>query len=199
MLYKKDAAQYKLEQRSQPSEYTYVEAADDSESEQSVGSQHLAILDSWPLADPSDNLYDQDACSNDQPSEQTAMSLTLNESHISQYPSREHKHNLEQGRDSQHPYIEAADATMVELGSRSLSILQEARKDSWLSIAAATLPTPPQTIVRSQHPSPVPPGVDLLNRGSGKFTQLFMGLRTKLGRIADITTLATVWDYLNYK
>ncbi|KAF8855966.1 hypothetical protein BDZ45DRAFT_745972 [Acephala macrosclerotiorum] len=214
------AAQHELEQRSRPSKDTYVEAADDSESEQSVGSQHSASLDGWPPADHGNDLHDQDARPNDQPSEQTATSLTQNESNISQYPSRKRKHNLERGRDSKRPHIEAADATEVELGSRSLQFsrslellletdqderhdqqpeISEARKDGRLSIAAATLPTPPQTVIRSRRPSPVPPDVDLSNGESDKFTRLSAALRAKLGRIADTATLATVWNYLNYK
>ncbi|KAF8846475.1 hypothetical protein BDZ45DRAFT_790108 [Acephala macrosclerotiorum] len=202
------AAQYELEQRSRPSKDTYVETADDSESEQSSPTDH------------GNDLHDQDARPNDQPSEQTATLLTQNESDILQYPSRKRKHNLERGRDSKRSYIEATDATEIELGSKSLQFsrslellletdqdgrhdqqpeISEARKDGRLSITAATLPTPPQTVVRSRRLSSVPPGVDLSSGGSDKFAQLSAALRAKLGRIADTAILATVWDYLNYK
>jgi len=211
------AAQQELEQGSRASKYTYVEVVDDSESEESSGSQHSANLDGWPPADHGD---DQDACPNNQSSSEQTATLIQYESDTSQYPSRKRKHNFERGRDSKRPYIKAADATEVEVGSRSLEFseslelqletdqdrrhdqqpeISETGKDARLSIAAATAPTPPQTVVRSRRSSPVPPGVNLSNGGSDRFTKLSVALRAKLGRIADTVTLATVWDYLNYK
>jgi hypothetical protein len=214
------AAQRGLEQGSRRSQHTYVEVADDSEIEQSDSSQHSAYLDGQPSASHGDDLHDQDARPNSRSLEQTAT-LIRYESDTSRYPSRKRKHNFEQGRDSKRPHIEATDATEVEVevevGSRSPGPLEpqletdqdgrhyqqpdisETSKDIGLSITVATPPTPPQTVVGSRRSSPIPPGVDISNGGSDRFTKLSAALRAKLGMIADTVTLATVWDYLKNK
>jgi hypothetical protein len=67
-------------------------------------------------------------------------------------------------------------------------------------VAEVTPPALPQTVIRSQRPSSELLGaVDLLEGGSNKFTKLSAALYTKLHKIENITTLATVRDYLNYK
>jgi hypothetical protein len=214
------ATQQKLEQGSRPSKHAYVEVADDSESEQSGGSQHSANLDGWPLADHGGDLHDQDVRPNSQSSEQTAKFLIQSESDTSQYPSRKRKQNFERGRNSKRPHTRAAGATEIELRRRSLDCSRplelrlgtdqdethdqqpevlEASKNGQLSIAAATSPIPPQTVVRSQRPSPGTPGVDLSDGNSDKCSNLSAALRAKLGRIADPATLATLWEYLHYQ
>ena len=62
------ADQQGLEQGSRRSQYTYIEVADDSESEQSDSSQHSASLDGQHSADHGDDLHDQDARPNGQSS-----------------------------------------------------------------------------------------------------------------------------------
>ena len=117
------AAQQELENGSQPSNHTSIGDADDSEGEQATSeSQHSANLDVSYLADRSDNVSDQDARPSGQSSGQTATSSVQYRSNATRYQSRKRKHNFE-GSSVKHARIEAADATDVELGGRSLKML----------------------------------------------------------------------------
>jgi hypothetical protein len=214
------AAQQELEQGSRPAKYTYVEVADDCGSEQSSGPQHSTNRDAWPPADHGDDLRDQDARPNSQSSEQAATPLIQYESDTTQDKPRKRQHNFEGSRDSKRPHIEAADATEVELGSRSLQCskpfelrpgpnqnerhdqqpeISEASQDGRLSIAAVPLPALPQTVVTSRRPSSEPSSaVDLPEGGSDRFSKLSVALRAKLHMIGDTVTRATIGDYVNY-
>jgi hypothetical protein len=126
------------------------------------------------------------------------------------YQTRKRKHNFEGSRGSERTHVEPADATEAELGGRSLKCsgpverrpvpgecgrcnqqpeILEAGQDDQLSIAT-TPPAPSQTVARSRRPSPEPPG---------KLHLVSAALRTKLDRIADTVTLATLWDYLKHQ
>jgi hypothetical protein len=192
------AAQQELEQGGGPSKHTYVEV-DDCGSEESSGSQHSSSPDGRPPADHGEDLHDQDTRPNSQSLEQAATSLIQYDSETSEYSSPKRKHPLERGRDSKRPHVEAADATEVDLGSKSLEYSraleprlgtdQDERHGQQSEISEAG---------RDGRPSPGTPDVGLSD-GGDKFSKLSAPLRAKLGRIADAVTLATVWDYLRYQ
>jgi hypothetical protein len=111
------AVQQGLGKGGRPPNHTYIENIDDSEPEQTGDGS--ANLDVCPLTDESDDLRDQDARPDGQVSGQTAALLKY-QSDTTQNKPRKRQHNFEGSRDSKRIHIEAADATEVELESRSL-------------------------------------------------------------------------------
>jgi hypothetical protein len=91
------------------SNHTSIEDADDSEGEQSTSdSQRSTNLEVWPRADHEYDLNNQ------------VTRASQYQSKITRYQSRKRKQNFEGKRDGKRTNIEPADATEVELGSRSL-------------------------------------------------------------------------------
>ena len=187
------AAQQGLETGSRLSNHICIEGVDDSESEEVSGdSQHSANLDVWPSADHSDNLHDQDTYLNGQISGQTVTSSTLCQSNTRQYISSKREHNFEDSSASKRTHIEAAPYQSDERHDQQPNILEAGQDGQPSTAAVVTPPAPPQTVVRSQHPSSESPdAVDLPEGESGKFTKLPATLRAKVRRIADTATLAT--------
>jgi hypothetical protein len=173
------ATQQELENGSQPSNYTSLEDADDSEGKQATGdSQYSANLDVSAPGDHGDNFSDQDARPSGESAGPSAPPSVQYQSDTTRYQPRKRKNYFDGSRGSKRTHFEAADSTEVELGSRSRQCSgpfelrpgpdQDERHDQQPEtsnvtqdgrLAAATPPAAPQTVViRSRRLSTEPPG-----------------------------------------